>query len=161
MHIITHILLSRAPAASGKCNSGISGSKLGRVEQLGRSALQQMRAGYWFALFAKFARTTWGFPYQLKHFAGVRDCLGMDTTGKHCAPPPRPTFSSKGWERKQGKKESGSGVVRRMWTRDVNRTAASKLLLDCAHLHVLMHHSSAPLRHGAKHYIYFANANLC
>lgn len=90
----------------------------------------------------KFARTTRGFPYQLKHFAGVRDSLGMDTTGKHCAPP-RPTFSRKGWERKQGKKERGSGGVRRMWTRDVNRTPASKLLLDCAHLHVLMHHSSA------------------
>lgn len=41
----------------------------------------------------------------------------MDTTGKHYAPP-RPTFSSKGWERKQGKKGRGSGVGgcgRGMW----------------------------------------------
>lgn len=108
----------------------------------------------------KVCTNNFRFSISIKALCRVRDCLGMDTTGKHCAPP-RPTFSSKGWERKQGKKESGSGVVRRMWTRDVNRTAASKLLLDCAHLHVLMHHSSASLRHGAKHYIYFANANLC
>lgn len=61
----------------------------------------------------------------------------------------------KGGVRGRGEEDVDEAMGRGM------RIANQQLRLDCAHLHVLMHHSSASLRHGAKHYIYFANANLC
>lgn len=70
---------------------------------------------------------------------------------------PPTSLSKRGDQTGEGERDRGGG-----WVRAVNqKTSNFSWQLEGAHLHILMHHSSASLYHSAKHYIYFANANLC
>ena len=107
-----------------------------------------------------FLWTTASFPCQLKLSVGVRDSSGMGAPTHFSAGPCGRTWPPP-QKSKRGDQIGGEKGRRRMGEGCESQTSNFSWQLDGAHLHSLMHHSSASLYHSAKHYIYFANANLC
>lgn len=165
MHIIAvyfHTLFCWKPCSLWDMQRQQAGSELGRAEAWKEYTSTN---ACWIlicialAIF-KFESTATSSPWQSRHFVGAAGVPPFRQWGS--SPPARPSLHPA--KARVGSREGRSRGERERRQRAEgceSQTCNFSQQLDGAHLHTLMHHSSASLYHSVKHYIYFPNANLC
>lgn len=155
--VVSHTLHCWKPCGCWDVQQQAFVSELGRVGGPGRSTIKQMSVWYWFALrwqLLSLSEQLQLFSVKQKYSVGQQ--WDESTNGLHLCPPPHLKKPKKG----TSKVTARGRRRRRRGKRCESQTSNFSWQVDGTHLHILMHDSSASLYHCAKHYIYFANANL-